>query len=177
MTTTRPGDESRPGPASPDTPGSGDGGDAGDGGDGVPRSARIFVAVLFALLLVPGLIGFDVWPLTGWRLFSASRHAEQTRWVIEATDADGGSRVVSLEELPLRYRHAEWPMSGLTGASDERREAVCQALLGPVLDVEPGTTELTVARDHARLVHRHGEWVTEHDLEPVHSCTPDGDGS
>lgn len=141
--------------------------------DGVPRAARVFVAVLFALLLVPGVIGFDAWPLTGWRLFSVSRDADQTRWVIEATDADRASRVVSLEELPLRYRHAEWPMAELPGASDERRDAVCRALLRPVLEVEPDTTELTIARDHARLVHRGGEWVTEHDLEPVHTCTAD----
>lgn len=154
--------------------GGGDGGAGVDTGDGVPRAVRVFVAVLFALMLVPGVIGFDAWPLTGWRLFSVSRHAEQTRWVIEATDADGASRVVSLEELPLRYRHAEWPMSELSGASDDRREAVCRALLDPVLDVEPETVELTIARDHARLVHRGGEWVTDHDLEPVHSCAASG---
>ena len=148
--------------------------------DGVPRAARVFVAVLFALLLIPGVVGFDAWPLTGWRLFSVSRDADQTRWVIEATDADGEARVVSLEELPLRYRHAEWPMAELPGASDERRDAVCEALLDAVVRVEPDTTQLTVARDHARLVHRDGEWVSEHDLEPFHSCTaggqPDGDG-
>jgi hypothetical protein len=155
------------------------GGGTASAGDGVPRSARVFVSVLLALLLVPGVIGFDAWPLTGWRLFSVSRDADQTRWVIQATAADGTSQVVSLEELPLRYRHAEWPMAELPGASDGRRRAVCRALLAPVLDVEPDTAELTIARDHARLVHRGDEWVTEHHLEPFHTCAAgerDGDG-
>jgi hypothetical protein len=138
--------------------------------DRAPRSARIFVAVLFALLLVPGVVGFDAWPLTGWRLFSVSRDADQTRWVIRATDEDGETRTVSLEELPLRYRHAEWPMSELPGASDDRRRAVCEALFEAVAASDPTTVELTIARDRARLVERGGEWVTEHAYEPVAGC-------
>jgi hypothetical protein len=139
--------------------------------DEAPRSARIFVAVLFALLLVPGVVGFDAWPLTGWRLFSLSRDADQTRWVLEAVDGDGARRVVSLEELPLGFRHAEWPMADLPGASVARRDAVCGALRDAATDVVPDLSELVIARDHARLVERDGDWTTEHDLEPFHSCT------
>ena len=141
----------------------------------VPRSARVLVAALLVLLLVPGLVGFDAWPLTGWRLFSLSRTAEQTRWVVEAVDAGGERRIVSLEELPLRYRHAEWPMADLPGASEARRDAVCRALAGAVAAAEPGTVEVVVGRDHARLVEdEHGHWSTEHDVEPFHACTPPG---
>ncbi|HZM32798.1 MAG TPA: hypothetical protein VFB77_20010 [Acidimicrobiales bacterium] len=140
--------------------------------DQPPRSARILVAVLLVLLLVPGLIGFDAWPLTGWRLFSLSRDAEQTRWVVEAVAEDGQRRVVSLEELPLRYRHAEWPMAELPGASAARRDAVCDALAGAVAAAVPGTVEVVIARDHARLVEEDGHWSTEHDVEPFHACIP-----
>jgi hypothetical protein len=144
--------------------------------DGPPRSGRILVAVLLVLLLVPGLIGFDAWPLTGWRLFSVSRDAEQTRWVVEAVAADGGRRIVSLEELPLRYRHAEWPMAELPGASEARRDAVCEALAGAVVAAVPGTVEVVIARDHARLVEGDdGHWSTAHELEPFHACTPPGE--
>ena len=147
-------------------------GDAVAEPDEAPRSARVLVAILFVLLLVPGLIGFDAWPLTGWRLFSLSRGPEQTRWVIEAVDGAGSHRVVSLEELPLRYRHAEWPMSELPGASDARRDAVCEALLTPVLRLLPDTRELIIARDHARLVEGDdGHWTTTHEIEPFHSCS------
>lgn len=160
----------------PDGASVGDDVDAGSeqASDGIPRSARALVAIVLALLLIPGVIGFDLWPLTGWRLFSLSRDAEQTRWVIEATLTGGEERVVSLEELPLRYRHAEWPMRELDGGSEERSEDICQALLEPVVDVEPDTVELTVAKDDTRLVHRGDEWVTLHDLDPVYSCRPAG---
>ena len=142
--------------------------------DAPARGARVLVAVLLVLLLVPGLIGFDAWPLTGWRLFSLSRDARQTRWVIEAVGPGGDRRVVSLEELPLAYRHAEWPMADLPGASPARREAVCRTLLGGVGRIEPATTELVIARDHERLVHTERGWVTTHDVEPFHRCRAAG---
>ena len=47
---------------------------------------------------------------------------------------------------------------------------MCEALFEPVVEVEPSTVELTIARDRARLVERGGEWVTEHHYEPVASC-------
>jgi hypothetical protein len=140
--------------------------------DTAPRSARWLVGALLVLLLVPGLVGFDAWPLTGWRLFSVARDDTQTLWVLEAVDGDGSSRLVDLEELPLRYRHAEWPLADLPGASTQRRQAVCEALLGAVLDVEPGTAQLRIARDHARLAERDGGWTVIDDLEVIYTCTP-----
>jgi hypothetical protein len=140
--------------------------------DTVPRSARWLVGALFVLLLVPGLVGFDAWPLTGWRLFSLARGETQTLWVLEAGDSDGSSRLVDVEELPLRYRHAEWPMADLPGASSARRQAVCEALLGAVVDVEPGTAQLRIARDRARLEERDGDWTVIDDLEVIHTCAP-----
>jgi hypothetical protein len=90
--------------------------------------------------------------------------------VLEAVDEGGSSRRVDLEELPLRYRHAEWPMADLPGASVARRQAVCEALLGAVAAVEPATVELRIARDAARLEDRSGEWTVVDDLEVVHAC-------
>jgi len=141
--------------------------------DAVPRSARWLVGTLLVLLLVPGLVGFDAWPLTGWRLFSLARDETQTLWVLEAVDGGGSPRRVDLEELPLRYRHAEWPMADLPGASTARRQAVCEALLAAVVDVEPATAELRIARDAARLEERDGEWTVVDDLEVVHACQTD----
>jgi hypothetical protein len=90
------------------------------------------VTVLLVLLLVPGLIGFDAWPLTGWRLFSAERGAVQLRWEVTAETPEGGVRAVDLDDLPIAYRNAEWVLGKLPAASDERRERVCVALLGGV---------------------------------------------
>lgn len=158
--------------------GSGAGPDPAAGGAGpapsddtVPRSVRRLVAVVLLALAVPGVIGFELWPLTGWRLFSLSRDDSVTQWVIEAVDGEGTGRPVDLEELPLGYRHAAWPMAELPGASTARREAVCQALLGAVAEVEPATVALNVTRDRQRLVERDGDWTLTHDPEVIHTCT------
>jgi hypothetical protein len=144
--------------------------------DAAPRSARWLVGTLLVLLLVPGLVGFDAWPLTGWRLFSRARgseispEADQPAWGISVVDRDGSVRAVSLEELPLAYRHAQWPMATLPDASTERRDAVCAALLEAVTQVAPTTVGLRITRDDPRLVEMKGRWDVIHDLEVFHSC-------
>jgi hypothetical protein len=141
--------------------------------DSVPRSAKWFVGVILAALLIPGLIGFDAWPLTGWRLFSVSRGASRVHWVVQAVDGDGDVRTVSLEDLPLRYRHAEWPMADLPGASEQRREAVCTALADAVARRYPSTVEVNIAQDHERMLQQNGEWTVTHDPEVFHTCRPE----
>src|SRR3546814_14523051 len=83
------------------------------------RGPRALVVGALVLLLVPGVIGFDAWPLTAWRLFSLARDDDQTRWVLEAAISDGDARVVSLPALPPRYRNAEWPMAELPAPGDD----------------------------------------------------------
>lgn len=120
--------------------------------DGPTRAQKRFVAGLLALLVVPGAIGFELWPLTAWRLFSATRDATQTRWVLEAIDADGTSTVVDTDDLPYGFRNAEWPMSRLPSASEATRAEVCDALLTATVDLRPGTVAVRVVRDRQELV-------------------------
>src|SRR3546814_19860999 len=100
------------------------------------RGPRALVVGALVLLLVPGVIGFDAWPLTAWRLFSLARDDDQTRWVLEAEISDGAARVVSLEELPLRYRNAEWQMAELPDAGADQRHGGGDAPAAAVVPVE-----------------------------------------
>jgi len=148
--------------------------DGGTDRDRAPRAARLLVGAALVGLLLPGVIGFEAWPLTAWRLFSLSRDADQTRWVLEAVDGDGGARAVSLEELPLGYRNAEWPMAELPGASGDRRDAVCRALTDAVLEVVPDMAELRIVRDRQTLVETAGGWEVRHGPEVEQVCAPGG---
>ena len=89
---------------------------------------KVFVYGLLALLCIPALVGFDVWPLTGWRLFSLSRDATQIEWALDARTPTGLIHV-DLEQLPLAFRNAAWPLAHLPKASASRKAAVCDALL------------------------------------------------
>lgn len=148
---------------------------AAEADTGPGRAARALVAAALVLLLVPGLIGFDAWPLTAWRLFSLSRGNSQTQWVLEATHRGGAVETLDLEALPLRYRHAAWPMAGLPRASESRRQEVCEALLGAVVAQDPEVTSVGIVRDRQRLVERGGEWTVEHEPETIHTCAVEPD--
>lgn len=137
---------------------------------GPGRGARTLVVVALLLLGVPGLVGFDAWPLTAWRLFSLSRDDSQTQWVLEATHRDGASQRLDLEALPLRYRHAAWPMAGLPKASESRRQEVCEALLDAVVAQDADVASVGIVRDRQRLVESGGDWIVEHAPETIHTC-------
>lgn len=140
--------------------------------DAPSRRQRRFVIVLLVLLCVPGLGGFELWPLTGWKLFSASRDATQTRWVLEAIDGEGVRSVVDPDELPYGFRNAEWPMSRLPRASAATRAEVCEALLDATVDARPGTTAVRVVRDRQELVETAaGEWELVRHPEEVALCS------
>lgn len=128
----------------------------------ITRVQRAWVAVLLGLLIVPGVVGFDLWPLTGWRLFSLSRDATQTEW---ALDVDG--REIDLELLPLAFRNAAWPMAELPRASEARRQEVCEALLEGVRDRAPDAAALALVRERRTMT---VEGILE-DREVIHRCS------
>jgi hypothetical protein len=139
---------------------------------GIAPRVKWFVGGLLVLLLVPGLVGFDAWPLTAWRLFSLARAPTQLRWEIEAVDGDGGTRPIDLDELPMAYQLAEWPLAaaGEPQATGEQRQRVCEALLEGVRAERPSVTGISIIRNDRRMVERNGDWVAIEDRTPFHSC-------
>jgi hypothetical protein len=139
----------------------------------VPRRIRVFVGALFALLLIPGLVGFDAWPLTAWRLFSADRGNTQSRWEVATVSPDGATQPLDLDELPIAFRNAEWILAELpaAGAGDARREEVCQALLGGVREhAEPDAAGLVIVRNRRTMLATDGGFEPVDDREAVHTC-------
>lgn len=136
----------------------------------MPRRVRWFVAAILALLLIPGLVGFDAWPLTAWRLFSLARGGEQTHWEIDAVTDDGEVRIVDLDRLPMAYHLAEWPLAELPDAGEARRDDVCHALLNGVSEEMRGVVAVRIVRNQQRIVERDGEFVVLNDRQPVHAC-------
>lgn len=134
------------------------------------RVQRVWVATLLALLVVPGVIGFDAWPLTGWRLFSLSRDAAQTEFALDVrVEGAAGFREIDLEQLPLAFRNAAWPLAELPGGSPARRQAVCEALLEGVRRTIPDTRELALVRERRRMRSADEPTISE-DREIIHRC-------
>lgn len=134
------------------------------------RVQRAWAYLLLVLLVIPGVIGFDVWPLTGWRLFSLSRDATQTDWALDAVAADGTVSAIDLEQLPMAFRNAAWPLADLPGASAERREEVCVALLDGVRGVDPNVAALRLVSEARRMNGVDDEPEITAEREVVHEC-------
>jgi hypothetical protein len=132
------------------------------------------VVAVLGLLLLGGLVGIEAWPVTEWRLFSAARDDRQTTHVVAAaTDDEPGGALVpfDLEDLPLGYRTAEWPMSRLSRLSSAERAAICSALYDGIADaIDDPSIAVEIWRDEQRLVERDGEWVTTHDVTILQGC-------
>ena len=140
---------------------------------GVPRRARVFSGVLFALLIVSALAVVEAWPLTAWRLFSADRGNAQTRWEIAVVSGDGEVTPVDLDELPIAYRNAEWILAELPseGSGDARREEVCRALLAGVREhAAPEAAGLVIVRNRRTMAAVDGGFAPVDGREPVHDC-------
>lgn len=129
-------------------------------------SRKVWVYGLLVLLCVPGVIGFDAWPLTGWRLFSLSRDGSQTEWALDA-ETPTGIVHVDLEELPLAFRNAAWKLADLPKAPERRKQAVCIALLDGVRDAVPQATALVIVRERQEM---RGSARVVAEREPVHHC-------
>lgn len=137
----------------------------------ITRVQRAWVVTVLGLLIVPGVIGFDLWPLTGWRLFSLSRDAAQTEWALDVrADGDDHFVEVDLEALPLAYRNAAWPMAELPRASEARRLALCEALLVGVRDVMPDAAELALVREDRVMTIDDGQTTIRDDRRAVQQC-------
>ncbi len=149
-----------------DVPAPGRPDDAGTPG----RAQRWLVAGALVLLLVPGLIGIEMWPLTAWKLFSFARTDRQTTWEVEAVDAGGRPRPVSLDGLPLGYQLAGWHLAQLPGAEYLRRDEVCRTLLEAVAAEHPGVTNLNLTRNDRQLVPHGDDWAVNSVREVLHSC-------
>lgn len=80
-----------------------------------------------ATFLVCGLAGIELWPLTGWRLFSRPRAEVSRFWEATAVGHDGTERRIPFGRLPWAYRGALHVMIGFGGLSGPQRAGVCRA--------------------------------------------------
>lgn len=132
----------------------------------IPAAARAWVVAILVLLVVPGVIGFDFWPLTGWRMYSVSATESRIEWGVEAITPHGPVDL-AWPEYPLAYRVAAWPLAEFESLSDDRREGRCLAMLEGVRAALPEATAVAVTRDR-RTLNDEGTFSTER--VRVHRC-------
>jgi len=119
------------------------------------RGVRVFVGAFLAVFLVCGFLGLELWPLTGWRLFSELRTDQQIAWRATAV-GEAGETQIRFEDLPHAYRNFALVMRTLSERPRAEQEAACRAWLDAVRRGRPDTSTVRVYRIDWYLSHRHG---------------------
>ncbi len=98
----------------------------------VSALTRHLVRLFLVALLVCGLGTFEVFPFSGFRLFSELRGEERKSWQLRAVDADGDEHPIVLGELPLSYRKTTLLIDDWDELPAAERDEICRAWSGPL---------------------------------------------
>jgi hypothetical protein len=119
------------------------------------RRVRAFVVVFLVAFAVCGLFGLELWPLTGWRLFSQLRTDHQVAWRATAV-GDDGEKQIPFDDLPRAYRNFPLVMRTFSELPPAEQGAACRAWLEAARRERPGTRTVRLYRIDWYLSHRHG---------------------
>ncbi|HVF12028.1 MAG TPA: hypothetical protein VNA87_02975 [Actinomycetota bacterium] len=117
---------------------------------------RLFLFSFLIVFVYCGVEGKELWPMTGWRLFSHLRTDTQSSWEVDYLDAQGRSQPVPFAQMSWAYRGSPQVLKGFPGLPEKEQIGVCSAWLSAVgaLDIE--ATQLEIYRTTWRLSERDG---------------------
>lgn len=137
----------------------------------VRRRTRIFVWSFLAMFCICGLFGFELWPMTGWRLFADQRTRHHVDWSSEVEYVDG-----STGPLVLRSAGSGTPfmIGRLDKLTSRDRDHLCQewlALAGADADgAGNGVRRILIFRMSRDLGTRIGDKSAPPAQELAHVC-------
>jgi hypothetical protein len=137
-----------------------------------PRWARWYAGVFLALFLVCGVAGFEVWPLTGWRLFADARQARQPGFQAVTVDGQGHETPILFRDLPAGYRGDVQVLKGFAALPPARQAAVCQAWAGAVRDRGGEVAEVRIYQTVTDVSRRVGDRGAPPERTLRFSCRP-----
>jgi hypothetical protein len=105
---------------------------AADPGKPVSARTRHLVHAFLLVFAITGIAHLELYPFSGFRLFSELRGDERKGWQLRAVDADGGEVVFRLGDLPLGYRQAVRLIPEMDDMTQAERDEICNAWAGPL---------------------------------------------
>jgi hypothetical protein len=109
-----------------------------------PRWARPFAYAFLALFLTCAVPGWEVWPLSGWKLFSYARTSTTVGWEVVTVDGAGAEQRVPWASLPRSYSGWAHALPSLVRGSAGDRAAACHAWADAVR--AEGRTDISAVR-------------------------------
>ena len=90
--------------------------------------------VFLLVFAITGVAHLELFPFTGFRLFSELRGAERESWQLRAVGPDGAETPIRLSVLPLAYRNTTRLLLSFDDLSATEQDAVCEAWAQPRRD-------------------------------------------
>jgi hypothetical protein len=111
-----------------------------------PAWTRWLVRSFVALFIVCGVVGLELWPLSGFRLFSHLRHEHQTAWTARAVDQAGRERAVRFASFPAAFRGFGLIMQRFQELAPNERRRTCRTWLDQARRVQGPVQALRMYR-------------------------------
>src|SRR5437016_2547754 len=97
--------------------------------ESVPGPTRWVVRAFLAVFLVCAIFRLELWPFSGFRLFSQLRHETRNVWVAETVTANGRAAPLWFSDLPRAYQGFALIMPKFRRLPAGSRRAVCETWL------------------------------------------------
>ena len=109
---------------------------------------------MHAFLLVFALTGvahLELFPFSGFRLFSEVRDDQRTSWELRAVDAQGHELEIEVDHLPLGYRQAKRLIATMDDLDGPERDALCDAWATPLRESGVDVARVRIYRTVANV--------------------------
>ena len=101
-------------------------------GPEISSRTRHAVHAFLLVFAITGLAHVELFPFSGFRLFSEVRSDERISWELRAVDDHGEEIDIDVDHLPLGYRQAPRVIATLDEVSQRERDDICDAWATPL---------------------------------------------
>lgn len=105
-----------------------------DDGPAVTARTRRLVHLFLLVFAITGMAHLELFPFSGFRLFSELRPAVRHSWELRAVDEAGDEVPIRTADLPLGYRSSTLLLRDFDDMSPAARDEVCDAWATPLRD-------------------------------------------
>ncbi len=98
----------------------------------VSARTRRCLHVFLLVFAITGVAHLELYPFSGFRLFSELRGGDRHSWQLRAVDGDGEETAIRLSELPLAFRNTTTLLLEFRGLSQRERDEICDAWATPL---------------------------------------------
>ena len=144
---------------------------AGHGPHAVPPATRWLVRCFLLGFFLCATFGVEVWPLTGFLLFSRLRTETRTIWVAKTVGPSSTETPLWFTDLPRAYQGFGLIMRGFVKLSPTGKAATCQAWLAEARRVRASVVALRIYRLSWRALPRMGEGPAPPVRTLTYACT------